>query len=219
MSDLVNGLTDKYWGLRLFTLEALDKNKSYTVPSVLNAIEQIAEKESNKKVQAKAMEILAQTKDKKYLPLFTKYVSDSSYSVSGAALEGLSALEPAEAYQLAKKYSGDAKGKLGIVVSKAIMQNSSEEDFDFILKNYENAPGNQDKVQETMNFANYLAKVKNADNVRKGVDVILAFRNQIPQQYQKYVDPAIKQAFDKVSASTKAEGNIQLTEYIDGLLK
>ena len=219
MSDLVNGLTDKYWGLRLFTLEALDKNKSYTIPSVLNGVEQIAEKESNKKVQAKAIEILSKTKDKKYEPLFTKYVSDSSYSVSGAALEGLSAIEPEQAYQLAKKYSGDAKGKLGAVVSKAIMQNASEEDFDFILKNYKDGPLNQTKVQETMNFANYLAKVKNADNVKKGVDAILDFRNNIPEQYRKYVDPAFKQAFGKISTAKKAEGNTELANYIDGLLK
>lgn len=99
------------------------------------------------------------------------------------------------------------------------MQNASEEDFDFILKNYESAPGNQEKVQETMNFANYLAIVKNADNIKKGVNAILNFRNEIPQQYQKYVDPTIKQAFDKVSAATKAEGNTDLAKYIDGLLK
>ena len=219
MSDLVNGLTDKYWGLRLFTLEALDKNKSYTIPSVLNGVEQIAEKETNKKVQAKAIEILSKTKDKKYEPLFTKYVSDSSYSVSGAALEGLSAIEPEQAYQLAKKYSGDAKGKLGAVVSKAILQNASEEDFGFILKNYKDGPLTQEKVQQTMSFANYLAKVKNADNVKKGVEAILDFRNKIPEQYRKYVDPAFKQAFGKVSTAKKAEGNTELANYIDGLLK
>ncbi len=219
MSDLVNGLTDKYWGLRLFTLEGIDKNKSYTVPSVLNGIEQIAEKESNKKVQAKAIEILGKLNDKKYEPLFTKYASDSSYSVSGAALEGLTALEPAQSYELAKQYSGDAKGKLGAVISTIIMQNAGEEDFDYIVKNYEDAPLNQEKVEGTINFANYLAKVKNADNVKKGINAILHFRNLIPEQYRKYVDPTFKQAFAKVSAAKKAEGNTELANYIDGLLK
>lgn len=219
MSDLLTGLTDKYWGLRLFTLEALDKNKSYTVPSVLNGIEQIAEKESNKKVQAKAIEILAKTNDKKYEPLFTKYVSDSSYSVSGAALEGLSALEPAQAYQLAKKYSGDAKGKLGKVVTAALMANATEADFDIILENFKSSPLSQSKIQETMSFANYLSTVKNGDNVRKGVDEIMKLRNGIPEQYRTYVDPGFKNAFGKISTAKKAEGNTELAEYIDGLLK
>ncbi|MEO8109287.1 MAG: M1 family metallopeptidase [Ginsengibacter sp.] len=219
MSDLVNGLTDKYWGLRLFTLEALEENKSYTIPSVLNGIEQIAAKESNKKVQAKAIEILAQTKDKKYQPLFTKYVSDSSYSVSGAALEGLSALEPAEAYQLAKKYSSDAKGKLGKVVTAALLANATEADFDIILENFKNSPLSQSKIQEAISFANYLSTVKNGDNVRKGVDEIMKLRNGVPEKYRTYIDPGFKNAFAKISAAKKAEGNTELAGYIDGLLK
>lgn len=219
MSDLAKGLNDTYYGLRLFTLEAMDQNTSYSVPAVLNVIEQIADKDPNKKVQAKALGILAKTGDKKYEPLFSKYINDSSYSVSGAALEGLTKVEPGEAYTLAKKYSNDAKGKLGAVVTKIIMENASEDDFNFILDNFKNAPLTQTKVEETIAFGNYLAKVKNADNVKKGVDEILKFRNKIPEQYRKYVDPAFKQAFSKISNAKKAEGNTELANYIDGLLK
>jgi aminopeptidase N len=219
MSDLVNGLNDKYYGLRLFTLEAMDQNKSYTVPTVLNTIEQIAQKDPDKKVQAKAFEILGEVNDKKYQPLFTKYLNDSSYSVSGAALEGLTKLEPTEAYTLAKKYSNDSKGKLGRVVSKVIMENATEGDFDIILEHYKNSPQGQTKVQESMIFSGYLAKVKNSANVRKGVDEIMNFRNSIPEQYRSYIDPGFKQAFSKLSATKKAEGNTELANYIDGLLK
>ncbi len=219
MSDLANGLNDKYYGLRLFTLEAMEKDKSYTVPTVLSVIEKIAEKDPNKKVQARALEILAKINDKKYQSLFDKYVNDSSYSVSGAALEGLTKLDSTEAYNLAKKYSVDAKGKLGEVVSKIIISNNSESDFNFILDNYKNSPATQEKVQETIAFGNYLAIVKNADNAKKGVNEILKFRNKIPEQYRKYVDPAFQQTFNKISTAKKAEGNTELANYIDGLLK
>ena len=138
LSNLANGLNDKYYGLRLFTLEKIDETKGYTVPTVLSVIEQIADKDPNKKVQAKALEILVKQNDKKYEPLFTKYVSDSSYSVSGAALDGLIKLDPSEAYTLAKKYSRNARGKLGSVASKVIMENATEEDFNIILENYKN---------------------------------------------------------------------------------
>ncbi|HSV09882.1 MAG TPA: M1 family metallopeptidase, partial [Hanamia sp.] len=133
LNNLALGLNDKYWGLRLLTLENLDNTKGYSVPAVLATIEQLATKDPNKKVQAKAIEILAKQADKKYQPLFEKYVTDSSYSVSGAALEGLANLEPEEAYMLAKKYSNDALGKLGNVVSDIIMKTASPEDFDFLL--------------------------------------------------------------------------------------
>jgi len=219
LSQLALGLNDKYSGLRLFTLEKFDQAKGYSVPSVLTVVEQMAAKDPNKKVQAKALEILAKVNDKKYEPLFTKFINDSSYSVSGAALEGLVKLEPSEAYNLAKKYSNDARGKLGNVVAKVIMQNATEADFDFLLNQFKNSPFTETKIQSAMMFAGYLTKVKDAAQVKKGVDEIMKLRNQIPQQYHQYIDPAFKQAFGKISAAQKTAGNNEVSGYIEGLLK
>jgi aminopeptidase N len=219
MSQLALGLNDKYYGLRLLTLENLDNTKGYSAPAVLNTIEQMATKDPNKKVQAKAIEILAKQADKKYQPLFEKYVNDSSYSVSGAALEGLANLQPEEAYTLAKKYSNDALGKLGDVVSGIIMKTASPEDFDFLLNHFKNAPLSEDKIKDAFVFARYLTTVKNAANVKAGVDEIMKFRNQIPEQYRGFIDPGFKQAFNKISAAQKANGNNELGNYIQDLLK
>lgn len=219
LSNLAIGLSDKYHGLRLFTLEKMDEANSYTVPAVLNVIAQMADKDPNKLVQAKALEILVKLDDKKYEPLFTKYVNDSSYSVSGAALDGLIKLNPSQAYTLAKKYSKDAKGKLGEVTTKAIMENATEDDFNIIFKNYENAPLSQTKIQETIAFGNYLAKVKNDANVKNGVNEIMKVRNQIPERYRSFIDPGFKQTFHKISAAKRSEGNTELADYIDGLMK
>ncbi|MEP6949371.1 MAG: M1 family metallopeptidase [Ginsengibacter sp.] len=219
LSNLANGLNDKYYGLRLLTLEKIDQAKGYTVPTVLSVIEQIADKDPNKKVQAKALEILVKQGDKKYEPLFTKYVNDSSYSVSGAALDGLIKLEPSGAYTLAKKYSNDSRGKLGSVATKVIMENATEDDFNIILDNYKNSPVTQAKVQQTFTFATYLAKVKNGANVKKGVDEIMRLRNQIPERFRSFVDPGLKQSFTRISTAKRSEGNTEVADYIDGLLK
>ena len=222
-SNLSIGLNDKYHGLRLFTLKKIDEAKGYTIPSVLNVIEQIADKDPDKLVQAKALEILVKLNDKKYEALFTKYANDSSYSVSGAALDGLVKLNPEQAYTLAKKYSNNARGKLGEVVATVIMKNPTEDDFDIILENYKSPITSQDeamaKIRGTATFADYLSKLKNDENVRKGVDQIMAFRNQIPPQYRTYVDPGFKKALNKISNAKRLEGNTQLADYIDGLLK
>jgi aminopeptidase N len=223
MSNLVNGLSDKYHGLRLFTLEKLEETKGYTVPAVLSVIEQIADKDPNKNVQAKALEILVKQNDKKYEPLFTKYVDDSSYSVSGAALDGLVKLVPSQAYTIAKKYSNNAKGKLGNAVTKVIIGNATEDDFNIILENYKNPPLSQEeaqaKIEGTITFANYLSKVKNGAKVKKGVDEIMKFRNQIPEKFRSFTDPVFKQAFKIISAAKRSEGNAGLADYINGLLK
>ena len=219
LSNLSLGLNDKYFGLRLLTLQYFDKTNGYSIPSVLNAIEKMAAHDPNKKVQAKAIEILAKNKDKKYLPVFEKYINDSSYSVAGAALEGLTSLAPDQAYSLAKKYSNDALGKLGEVVSSIIIKNGAEEDFNFLINHFKDEPLSQNKMMSSMTFAKYLATVKNKENVRKGVDEIMKFRNQVPEEYRGYIDPGYKNAFSKISAAQKEEGNSDLADYIDGLLK
>ncbi|MEO9144658.1 MAG: M1 family metallopeptidase [Ginsengibacter sp.] len=219
LSSLALGLSDKYSGLRLFTLESLEQNKGYSVPSVLSVIEQIAVKDPNKKVQAKAIEILAKMKDQKYEPIFEKYINDSSYSVAGASLEGLTTLQPDQALALAKKYSNDALGQLGVVVSGIIMKNATEEDFPFLYNHFKDEPLNEDKIKTSFLFANYLTKVKDPASVRKGVDEVMKFRNQIPEQYRGFMDPGYKQAFDKISAIQQTSGNADLANYISGLLK
>ncbi len=216
MKELAEGLNDKYHGLRLYTLNKLDQSKTYT-PDILARIETLANRDADKLVIAKAIEILAKQNDKKYLSLFTKSVTDSSYSVAGAALEGLSKLDPANAYTFAKKYSNDAKGKLGSVISNQIMKNGTEADYDFVFTQYKNAPPSQEKLQLSSDFADYLTKIKDAGSVRRGVDEIFKFRNMIPEQYRNFTDPAFKAAFSKISKAQA--GNKELVDYIGGLMK
>jgi hypothetical protein len=62
-------------------------------------------------------------------------------------------------------------------------------------------------------------KIKNTDNVRKGVDEIMKVRNQVPDQYKGFIDPGFKQAFNMMSNVQMANGNSELADYIKGLLK
>jgi aminopeptidase N len=197
----------------------MGQSSAYSVPSVLSTIEKMAEKDPNKKVQAAAISILAKTKDVQYKPIFTKFVNDSSYTVSGAALEGLANLDQEDAYSLAKKYSGDAKGKLGQVISKIMFANATEADFDILYNVFKNSPLSQTKIQETLTFAGYLSKVKDGSKVRKGVDEIMKIRNAVPEQYRTYIDPGFKRAFDKIAANQKEAGNADVANYVEGLIK
>ncbi|HET7115336.1 MAG TPA: HEAT repeat domain-containing protein, partial [Hanamia sp.] len=219
LSDLSLGLNDKYYGLRLLTLENLEQQNGYTVPSVLKVVEEMAVKDPNKKVQAKAIEILAKMNDTKYLPLFEKYVNDSSYSVAGAALEGLISLNPENALALANKYRNDALGKLGDVVADIILQNATEEDFNFLFNHFKDEALSEEKIESAFKFENYLITFTNPDNVRKGVDEIMKFRAQLSQQDRSGLDPIFKEGFNRISAAQQANGNTELANYINGLLK
>jgi aminopeptidase N len=215
MPELQLGLTDKFAPLRRSTITKLEASKIAEDAKVIAAIEQIANTEKDKKTKAAAIGYLAKTSNAKYKSLYESNINDSSYSVAGAALQGLMDLEPAKAYELAKKYSKDAKGDLGDVVNETIIKEGAEADFDFIAKRFEDMPLSQEKLQAVGTFASYLEKVKNIANVKKGIDAIIKFRTAVPEQYRGFVDPMITGALGKVG---KTKGK-EIEDYIANGLK
>ncbi|MEO6330232.1 MAG: M1 family metallopeptidase [Ginsengibacter sp.] len=219
MSNLTDGLNDKFWELRNLTLNRLNEDSTLLTPETIAKIEQIADNDPSKKVKASAIAILARRSDKKYIPLFTKYVSDSSYSVAGASLWGLVNTDPASAYTLAQKYSSDSKGDLASVISGILMAGGTEADVDFITGQYGNATPNEEKLSLSMYFIEYLNKVRDAEKVKKGVDLIMKYRNNFSEQDKSYIDQVFKQAFNKLSKTQSQYGNGQAADYINSLLK
>lgn len=215
MKELAEGLKDKYGPLREFALTKLAESAEAPDASVLNAAEELVAKEKNKKAKAAAINLLVKTADAKYLPIYKANISDSSYSVAGAALNGLAALEPANAYALAKKYSSDSKGDLATAVDGIIIENGTEADFDFIAGRFDKAPLSQAKFESLDGFCGFLAKVNNLDNVKKGIDMVVKFRDAIPESFRGFTDPAIKTALKKVSAAKGKE----IEDYIAQKLK
>ncbi len=215
MEEISLGLKDKYEGLRRLSIDRLSKSKFATNAKVLGTIELIAGAEKDNRTRAAALKFLAATKDAKYQSLYNKFVNDSSYSVAGAALEGLSALAPAKSYELAKKFSADAKGELGEVVSTTLIANGTEADFEFIAERYNAAPPSQDKLEMTGAFADYLLLVNDVAKVKKGIDHIIKFRGFIPEQFKSFTDPAFKAGLDKLS---KAKPGV-VADYIKQVFK
>ena len=137
-------------------------------------------------------------------------MNDSSYSVAGAGLKGLVALDAGSAYTLAKKYSADAKDGLSDAISDILIEQGTEADFDFIANAYRDAPSGQTKVEVSEKFGSYLMKLNDLEKIKTGIGYILDFRNMIPAQYWPYIDPSFKATFDKLS---KAKGS-EIENYI-----
>jgi len=215
MQELKLGLKDQYAGLRKLSIDNLAKSRFVEDKKIINEIAMIAEKEKNKKTKAAALLFLANTKDPQYQSLYNQWIEDSSYSVAGAALKGLSVLTPTKAYQIAKKYSSDAKDLLGEVVSDVLIEYGTENDFDFIAKLYNDAPPSQQKLQMTDGFCDYLVKITDTNKVKQGIDFIVSFRNFIPEQYRKYLDTTFKAGLEKISKSKPKE----VADYIEKVFK
>ncbi|MEI7736482.1 MAG: M1 family metallopeptidase [Ferruginibacter sp.] len=215
MQEMTAGLKDKYAPLRTYTIDKLASGKFAKNTDIIKTIEEIAASETDKKTKAAALNFLIQTTATKYLALFKANINDSSYSVAGAALSGLAELEPDNAYALAKKYSTDAKGDLGDVVDELIMTYGTESDFDFIATRFDKAPLGQGKFQSLGGFCEYLAKMNTIANVKKGIDMVIKFRNSIPESFRGFVEGMIKSSLDKIA---KAKGK-EIEVYISNGLK
>ena len=209
--ELGLGLTDKYAPLRTATINELADSKFASDPDVIKNIETIVSTETDKKTLAAALTFLARANNTKYLPLFTKYVDDSSYSVAGAALEGLSILQPDKAYELAKKYSSDMKGELATAVINLFGINANEADYDFITNYYSKLPVGQEKFDLTFTYADYLSKINDTDKIKKGIDLLLVVKSQFSKRHSSY----IKLAVDKIGTAKGKE----ITDYINSVWK
>lgn len=215
LAQLSEGLNDKFFKLRLNTIQKLGTSGFKGDVAIINQIERMATKDANKKVKAAAINFLVKNGDKKYLSLYEAAIKDSSYAVAGAAFKGINAINPEGAFELAKKYSNDVKGAFGDEVNKIILTQGTEADFDFIANRYSDAPLSQEKISTTDKFAVYLSKLNDITKVKAGIDKILAFRKSIPSQYLSFIDPSISKALGKIS---KAKGE-EIEKYIEEKLK
>jgi len=215
LPQLAKGLQDKFYKLRITTIQKLASSAYKNDPVVLEQIEGMAKNESNRNVKAAAISFLVKNGDKKYQPIYETAINDSSYKVAGAAFSGLAALNPDSSYNLAKKYSGDAKGDLGNAIIDILIEKGTEADFDFVSTTYNELPPNQEKFGMNDKFTDYLLKVNDLTKVKTGIDCMINFRKMIPEQYRSYIDPGYKKAFDKLS---KAKGK-EIEEYVNSVFK
>jgi aminopeptidase N len=161
----------------------------------------MAENEKDNKTRAKAISFLAATKDPQYQSVYQKAVNDSSYSISGAALEGLTNLDPANAYTLAQKYSSDAKGKLDEVITTIIITRGNVADYDKIVEKYEDMGISEARFNLTPQFCDYLSKLDDTQKIKDGIDKVVSFWNAIPEQYKAFTDPVFKASLEKIAAT------------------
>jgi aminopeptidase N len=189
---LKTALYDKYFNLRIFTLSKIDLTKDSIKTVMEPIIVNLAKNDSKPTVRAKAIELLSRYKRTEYKSLFEKALKDSSYSVSGSALEALVKIDTAAALRAAQNLSKfPAKGKLAEAISRIFIAFGDENSFDFIADNFDKMPLSQAKFSQLQSLAGILAKVKNTDQVKKGVDMIVSFRDAIPQQERNQTNPFI----------------------------
>jgi aminopeptidase N len=209
---LIKATRDPYYGLRLFTLQKLNMKSDTIRAAVEPILRSLAETDPNHPVRAKAIELLGTYKNKLYRQIFVNNLDDSSYSVAGAALTALEKIDSAAALAEAEKEMfHPMKGKLTLAVTGILTDYGTESQFDYIASKYQAQPFIfPDKLISSINFIHFLSRVHQTQQVKRAIDMIVHFRNQIPGFTEGRINPELS----KLASTKDAEGLKEQADYI-----
>jgi aminopeptidase N len=203
-------IKDKYDVLRNFTIGKLDLKKQNVKDAVESLLVDLARNDPQRTVKANAITQLGKYKKVEYASLFKAAINDSSYTISGNALEALSDVDSTAAFSEAKRLSAQpAKGKLSSAITGIMIKSGDESSADMILKSFEKMPLSQAKFQLLQSIGDFLGKTKNMDIVKRGIDDIVTFRDAIPEAFKGQTDPFINSVLLKGLATKKKDAGLQ----------
>ena len=215
---LVKALNDPFYELRKLAVTWLGT----TTPdaATINQLEEMAKKDPHSLVKAAAIDALGKLKNDSYKDLFLKLTKDSSYSVAGAALEAVAVLDGKLAFATANALSKDInKGRLLSAITNVIIKYGDESAFDFVADHFEQIPLSQAKFPALTSFVQFLGSVTNMGNFKKGVDMIVKFRDDLPQSIRVQTDPFINGiALKGLAGKKEADGAKEMAEYVKSKL-
>jgi len=212
MAVLIAALNDKYKDLRIKAIQAFTTNTPDA--ATIAKLEAIAKTDANRVVRAEAIDILGGLKEAKYKDLFTKGTADSSYSVAGASLEALSELDAAAAFDIAKKLSKmPAKGRLNEALTTVMVKSGDPSAYDFVAVSFDKMPLSQAKFGALKPLADLLETVKDPAKFKAGIDMIVKFRDGIPEAYRGQTSPAINGMIKGIADKKETAGEKELADY------
>ena len=207
---LKTALKDKYYVLRNLTLNKLDLKKQNVKDAVETTLADMARNDPRRTVKANAIGKLGQFKKMEYATIFKAAINDSSYTVSGNAVDALSEIDSTTALNEAKRLSSQpAKGKLSSSITSVMIKSGDESAADMILSSFEKMPLSQAKFNMLQSIGDFLGKTKNMDIVKRGIDEIVAFRDKVPEAFKGQTDPFINGILLKGLATKKKEAGLQ----------
>lgn len=210
---LVKGLSDPYFRIRSRAIINLDMKK--VDAATISKLESIAKTDDHTLTRATAIDALAKLKNVAYKDFFAKSTRDSSYSIAGAALDALALIDGQQAFAIVNQISKEEnRGRLANAIANTTIKFGDESAFDFIADNFEEMPLTLAKVEMCKTYGEYLAKVTNATNFKKGVDQIVDVRNSIPGQARAQYDPVINGYLKAIADKKEAAGAKELADYV-----
>jgi aminopeptidase N len=213
---MLTAMKDSYQGLRLYAIERLNIRNDTVKLAVEPILAELAENDPSSLVRASSIMILGKYENDIYKELFTKSTNDSSYSVAGTGLVALGLIDSTAAMLKAKELSSQkVKGELSVSVNTVLYTYSDEGEFDTLSSRFDRLPFGSSKLMLLQPFSNYLKRIKNTDNFKRGIDLIVAFRDSIPEEYVQQLGSYLNgMILNGIASAKQAAGFSEQAEYV-----
>ena len=172
---MIAALKDKYYGLRIKAIKALNMSNDDIHNAALPVLVSLAQTDDNTLVRAAALSTLAKLKAPGNMNLFKQALNSQSYAVQGAALNAIGLLDGPQALTLAKGFEKDNKGALTQAIVTVYAKWGGDEQWAYVLNGYnEGAP--QIKYNMIMSsFGTMVGHVTNPEYAQQGIAAIKDF--------------------------------------------
>ena len=212
-------LKDSFYVIRLKAIRAYN-------PTAMNSetetiIAQLAAKDPSTQVRQDAIDAIGALNKPMYRDQFLQWTNDSSYLVAGAALEALEKVDSAAAISIATKASKSIiKKRLNNAVTSILSKYGDENVFEFVSAKYEGLSiQSEEKFYMTMPFAELLIKTTDEAKFKKGIDLIVAFRDAIPEGYKAQTNPYFNmKILGAILKAKKQKGEENLVKIVSSAL-
>jgi aminopeptidase N len=216
---LMLALKDPYAGLRQYAIENLDLKIQALKTQAEPALASLAENEKSRKVKAAAIAQLGEYEQAKYSPIFKIAVNDSSYTVSGNALEALFRIDPTQALAAAKRLSATTlKEKLAEVAGSILVANNDEMGTDIITSYFKSLAFGQEKLNALQAIGFALSKTKSMEKLKMGVEALMDFRSSLPENYKEQFGPIVPNILQSLQKAKQAAGQKDQADYLQQII-
>jgi aminopeptidase N len=186
---LIAALKDKYYGLRIKTIKALNMTNDDVRNAAQPILASLVQTDDNTLVRAAAITTLGKLKAQGNMNLFKQALNSQSYAVQAAALTAINLLDPAQAVQLGKGLEKDNTGVLTTALINVYAGSGTSAQWPFVLQHFHDASV-QSKFNNLQKFAEMTGRVDKPAYTQQGIAEI----KDLAVKYKAYgVDkPAIK---------------------------
>jgi len=213
---LTAALSDKYYVLRLKTLQSMGKDNAALLTAVTPLVLKMAKTDENNLVKAAAITMISSNNGAdQYLSLYQDAIKNPSYAVQGAGLSAFAQLQPAAALAMAKSLEKDSGGDLVPAIVGIYAEQGADAEWIYVNTNFKQA-GAQEKFDMMKSYIAMVARLKNAEYAQQGVASIKDFGIA----FKSYgVGPQISGALKFIKGERQKAGDTTTGKFIDDAIE